>query len=144
MWAVLLVLTLVVGAMPMQAMAYSPWNSNYTQEELALIAQALTGRAGSKGIVKRKHARAELRQAEAADRAGEHAHAFAPYQVAPTAQRLLLRTVIRFFIVVFFLCYYIYIMNFTLSRKFAVRKYRRVRTVFMGIRNFLVFVWNTR
>ena len=45
MWAVLLVLTLVVGAMPMQAMAYSPWNSNYTQEELALIARVVYAEA---------------------------------------------------------------------------------------------------
>jgi N-acetylmuramoyl-L-alanine amidase len=45
MWAVLLALTLIVGAMPMQAMAYSPWNSNYTQEELALIARVVYAEA---------------------------------------------------------------------------------------------------
>ena len=44
-WAAVLVLALVIAAMPMQAMAYSPWSQSYTQEELSLIARIVYAEA---------------------------------------------------------------------------------------------------
>jgi N-acetylmuramoyl-L-alanine amidase len=40
-WAALLVLALFLSAVPAQAVAYSPWSTSYTPEELSLIARTV-------------------------------------------------------------------------------------------------------